>query len=196
MIITHVRRWTAVAVALSGCARSWTSAGSGRATPLSRADAAGELGTLPAGGSFTLDAGVSNVRLVVEARDSVVSAFEAKPSGCATVDATPERLAIAHRREHCTTRWYVNVPLIADVRVNVSVGDVEVITPFDRAVRLRANVGSVRLRIDNRELHHRGAPGSGDRLDLGDPSSLPRLDVRTGVGSVKADIYADPSLRP
>jgi hypothetical protein len=28
----------------------------------------------------------------------------------------------------------------------------------------------------------------GDHLDLGDLSTLPRLDVRTGVGSVRAEL--------
>jgi hypothetical protein len=190
--MSHSRRWLAVAVALSGCART----GLPRAIPISRPDPVMELGALPTGDSFTIDAGVSDVRLVLEARDSVVWAFEAKPPSCATADATPGRLGLARHREHCSIRWDVHMPLIADVRVNVSVGDVDVIAPLDRALRLRANVGSVRLRIDNRELHHSSSPGSGDQLELGDLSSVPRLDVRTGVGSVKADLYADASLRP
>ena len=172
------------------------SSGAGHAAPLSRADPAAELGTLPGGSSFTIDAGVSNVRLSLEARDSVVWLFEAKPAGCAAAEASPGRLAVSPHRDNCSARWEVHAPLIADVRVNVSVGDVEVSAPLDRALRLRANVGSVQLRIDNRQLHHRGSPGSGDELELGDLSSLPRLDVRTGVGSVKADLFADASLRP
>ena len=194
---THARRWrTAVVIALAGCASPGASGGAGHATPISRADPLMESGTLPGGSSFTIDAGVSDVRLSLEARDSVVWAFEAKPPGCATAEATPGRLTVAHHHDNCSARWDVHAPLIADVRVDVSVGDVDVSAPLDRALRLRANVGSVRLRIDNRELHHRGSPGSGDQLELGDMSSVPRLDVRTGVGSVKADMFADTSLRP
>src|SRR5215207_6466186 len=118
------------AVSLAGCAGSRASGMPTSVSP-SRAVPA-EFGTLPAVGSLTLDAGVSHVRLIVEARDSVDWVFEAKPAGCATADASPGRLAIARRDQHCSVRWDVRAPLIADVRVNVSVGDIDAITPFDR----------------------------------------------------------------
>lgn len=147
------------------------------------------VGTLPANNALTLDAGVSDVRVVVEARDSVSWSFETRPAGCATAVAEPGRLSIGHRDNHCSTKWDVRVPIIDDVRVNVSVGDIDVSAPADRAIRLRSNVGSIRLRLDGRELHHAGAPGSGDHLDLGDVSTLPRVDARTGVGSVRAELF-------
>jgi len=146
-------------------------------------------GMLPANNALTLDGGVSDVRVVVESRDSVAWSFETRPSGCATAVAEPGRLSIGRRAEHCSTKWDVRVPIIDDVRVNVSVGDIDVSAPADRAIRLRSNVGSVRLRLDGRELRHPGAPGSGDHLDLGDVSTLPRIDARTGVGSVRAELF-------
>src|SRR3954470_7806258 len=99
-----------------GCARG-ASNGVGHATPISGAEAVAELGTLPGGSSFTIDAGVSDVRLSLEARDSVVWVFEAKPPGCATAEATPGRLSVARHRDNCSARWDVHAPLIADVRV-------------------------------------------------------------------------------
>ena len=146
-------------------------------------------GMLPANNALTLDGGVSDVRVIVEPRDSVSWSFETRPAGCATAVAEPGRLSIGRRAEHCSTKWDVRVPIIDDVRVNVSVGDIDVSAPADRAIRLRSNVGSVRLRLDGRELRHPGAPGSGDHLDLGDVSTLPRVDARTGVGSVRAELF-------
>ena len=88
------------------------------------------------------------------------------------------------------------MPLIADVRLTVSVGDIHVSAPADRALRLRTGVGTVGLSLDGRALLHPGAPGSGDHLDLGDPSTLPRLDARTGVGDVRVDLHTATSARP
>ena len=157
--------------------------------PTSGATTSPASGRLPAGNALTLDAGVSDVRVVVESRDSVSWSFETRPAGCAAAVAEPGRLSIGRRAEHCSTTWDVRIPIIDDVRVNVSVGDIDVSAPADRAIRLRSNVGSVRLRIDGRELRHPGAPGSGDHLDLGDMSTLPRVDARTGVGSVRAELF-------
>ena len=183
---THDSRWVAVA-ALSFAACAFHPPAASR--PGASATPGPAAGLLPPGNALTLDAGVSDVRVVVESRDSVSWSFETRPSGCATALIEPGRLSIGRRDEHCSTKWDVRVPIIDDVRVNVSVGDIDVSAPADRAIRLRANVGSVRLRIDGRELRHPGAPGSGDHLDLGDVSTLPRIDARTGVGSVRAELF-------
>lgn len=174
-----------VAMAFAACAVHAPSASS----PTTAATSGPVAGVIPAHNALTLDAGVSDVRIVVEARDSVSWSFDARPAGCATAVAEPGRLSIGRRDQHCSTKWDVRAPIIDDVRVNVSVGDIDVSAPADRAIRLRSNVGSVRLRLDGRELRHPGAPGSGDHLDLGDVSSLPRIDVRTGVGSVRAELF-------
>ena len=147
------------------------------------------VGTLHAGESLTVDAGVSDVslRLGTE-RDSVRWSLRVDPPGCARADVSPTRLAITDRARHCATAWDVSVPAIADVRVDVSVGDITLSAPSDRAIRLHAGVGSVKLRLDGRELHHDGAPGSGDKLELGEISTRPRLVAHTGVGSVTIDL--------
>ena len=172
-------------VAFAACALHAPSAN----PPTTAATTGPATGVLPANNALTLDAGVSDVRIVVEARDSVAWSFDTRPAGCATAVVEPSRLSIGRRDNHCSTRWDVRVPIIDDVRINVSVGDIDVSAPADRAIRLRSNVGSVRLRLDGRELHHAGAPGSGDHLDLGDVSTLPRVDARTGVGSVRAELF-------
>jgi len=145
-------------------------------------------GALLAGTALTIDVGVSNVRLVIEHRDSVTWSVKTTPNGCATVAASPERLGFARRDRDCAATWDIRVPSIDDVQVIVSVGDVDVSAPIDRAIRLRSGVGSVRLRLDGRELRHAGAPGSGDRLELGDLDTRPRLDVRVNVGAVRAEL--------
>jgi hypothetical protein len=169
--MNHVpgQRWAPLtAVIFAACAFHAPSA-----NPPTPAAATGPVaGVVPANNALTLDAGVSDVRVVVEARDSVSWSFDARPAGCATAVAEPGRLSIGHRDNHCSTKWDVRVPIIDDVRIDVSVGDIDVSAPADRAIRLRSNVGSVRLRLDGRELHHAGAPGSGDHLDLGDVSTL------------------------
>lgn len=181
-----VARWSTIATVVSAaCAFHAPST-----NPTTTAATTGPAGgMLPANNALTLDAGVSDVRVVVEARDSVSWSFDTRPAGCATAVAEPGRLSIGHRDNHCSTKWDVRVPIIDDVRVTVSVGDIDVSAPADRAIRLRSNVGSVRLRLDGRELRHPGAPGSGDHLDLGDVSTLPRVDARTGVGSVRAELF-------
>jgi len=186
--MNHVprQRWAPLtAVILAACAFHAPSA----SPPTASATTGPVAGVVPANNALTLDAGVSDVRVVVEARDSVSWSFDARPAGCATAVAEPGRLSIGHRDNHCSTKWDVRVPIIDDVRIDVSVGDIDVSAPADRAIRLRSNVGSVRLRLDGRELHHAGAPGSGDHLDLGDVSTLPRIDARTGVGSVRAELF-------
>jgi hypothetical protein len=145
-------------------------------------------GRLPASSTLTIDVGASDVSVVVDGRDSVTWTVETRPAGCATVAASPERLAFERRERKCGARWTVRVPAIDDLHVIASVGDIDVTAPADRAIRLRSGVGSVRLRLDGRELRHGGSPGSGDRLELGDVSSRPRLDARTDVGSVRVEL--------
>lgn len=170
------------AVALGACARRTPVApAASPASPVA-------TGVLPASSTLTIDVGVSDVRLMVEDRDSVTWSVETRPAGCATVVAGPNRLAFAHRSRDCAARWDIRIPAIDDVQVIASVGDIDVTTPADRAVRLRSGVGNVRLSLDGRELRHAGSPGSGDHLQLGDPSTLPRIDVRTDVGSVRAEL--------
>ena len=186
--MNHVpgQQWAPLpAVIVAACAFHAPSAN----PPTAAATTGPVAGVVSANNALTLDAGVSDVRVVVEARDSVSWSFDARPKGCATAVAEPGRLSIGHRDNHCSTKWDVRVPIIDDVRIDVSVGDIDVSAPADRAIRLRSNVGSVRLRLDGRELHHAGAPGSGDHLDLGDVSTLPRIDARTGVGSVRAELF-------
>jgi hypothetical protein len=180
------RRWAPItAVMFAACAFHAPAAN----PPSTSATSGPAAGVVPATNALTLDAGVSDVRVVVEPRDSVSWTFDARPAGCATAVAEPGRLSIGRRDNHCSTKWDVRVPIIDDVRINVSVGDIDVSAPADRAIRLRSNVGSIRLRLDGRELRHPGAPGSGDHLDLGDVSTLPRIDARTGVGSVRAELF-------
>lgn len=164
------------------------------------------LGTAPVTGSLVIDVGVSDVHLVmgepqqiVEAnlgrrggRDSISYAFETKPAECATPEVSPGRIGVARRDRNCSVRWAIHIPRIADVRVRVSVGDVEVVAPVDRAIRLDADVGSVRIRLDGRELRRGKSPGAGDQVQLGDLDTTPRLDVRTGVGSIRAELNTKP----
>jgi hypothetical protein len=139
--------------------------------------------------ALSIDVGVSYLRLTMEERDSVAWSLETNPRGCATPAASPGRLEIARRDNHCATRWDVRVPVIDDVRVRVSVGDIDVSAPVDRAVRLHSGVGSVRFRLDGRELRGGKTPGSGESVDLGELGTLPRLDVRTGVGWIHAEMH-------
>jgi hypothetical protein len=150
-------------------------------------------GTLPATPALSIDVGVSYLRLTMEKRDSVAWSFETKPPGCATASASPGRLEIGRRDQHCATRWEIRAPIIEDMRVRASVGDIDVSAPIDRAIRLDSNVGSVRFRLDGRELRTGKSPGSGDRVDYGDITVLPRLDVRTNVGWIHAETRTRPA---
>lgn len=193
MNMIHVSVATALASCLTACAShrppSVTSPSVAAGSPSTT------VGTLPAGNALLLDAGVSDVRIIVEPRDSISWILSTQPAGCATADAQAGRLSTSHRTRHCSTKWDVHAPLIDDIRVIVSVGDIDATAPADRTVRLRAGVGSVRLSLDGRALHHPGAPGSGDQLDLGDPSALPRLDARTSVGDVRAALHTATAAR-
>jgi hypothetical protein len=160
------------------------------------------LGTVPVTGSLIIDVGVSDVRVVMgepqpvmvsnvgtrDLRDSIVYALETTPAECVRPDVSPGRIAERRRTKNCHARWTISIPRVADVRVRASVGDVELVAPADRAIRLQAEVGSVRLMLDGRELQRDKSPGSGDDWRVGDLKTLPRLDVRTGVGSIRADL--------
>lgn len=67
------------------------------------------------------------------------------------------------------------------------VGDVTVLAEDvgGPGATLRANVGSVTVRMNGRRLKHSGAPGSGDHLSLGDGTALV---LSAGVGDVILDL--------
>jgi hypothetical protein len=172
------------------------------AKPIAAAHSPLVLGTAAATSSLVIDVGASDVILTMDEpqpvlisngirhdlRDSVSYALETKPAECAEANVSPGRIAEKHRAKHCYARWSIRIPRIPDVRVRVSAGDVVVVAPADRAVRTHAQVGTVRLTLDDRELQHGKSPGSGDEFRIGDISALPRLDVRTGVGSIRAEL--------
>ena len=87
-----VARWSTIATVVSAaCAFHAPST-----NPTTTAATTGPAGgLLPANHSLTLDAGVSDVRVVVEARDSVSWSFDTRPAGCATAVAEPGRLRSA-----------------------------------------------------------------------------------------------------
>ena len=179
------------------------------ATPIATANAPVALGTAPVTGSLDIDVGVADVRLLIDEpqpisvsnvesrdlRDSVAYAFETKPAGCAEPNVAPGRIGVGRRDRDCYVRWEIRIPRIADVRVRVSVGRVELVAPADRAIRLHAGVGSVKIRLDGREFRHGKSPGAGDELGLGDIDTLPRLDVSTGVGSIRAELNTRPNTQ-
>jgi hypothetical protein len=138
--------------------------------------------------ALTIDLGVSYLRLTMEERDSVAWSLETNPRGCATAEVSPGRIGIGRRDRHCSTRWDIRIPVIEDVRVRASVGDIDVSGPIGRAIRLDSGVGRVRFRLDGRELRSGKSPGSGEEVRLGDLSTLPRLDVHTGVGWIHAEL--------
>jgi hypothetical protein len=80
------------------------------------------------------------------------------------------------------------MPAVADIRVRTSVGNIMITAPAGRAVRLRSDVGDVKLRLDGQDMKYNNAPGSGDRVELGDMRSPPRIDAHTSVGKVTAEL--------
>jgi hypothetical protein len=180
----HRSVWLVVGtMGLAGCA--------GHTPPASVSSSgasAAATGVLPATHALSIDVGVSYLRLTMEDRDSIAWSLETKPRGCASSEVSPGRIEIGRRDRHCSTRWDIRIPVIEDVRVRASVGDIDVFGTVDRAIRLDSGVGSVRLRLDGRELRSGKSPGSGDEVRLGDLTTLPRLDVHTGVGWVHAEM--------
>ena len=172
------------------------------AKPLRYHGTLGALGTAPITPSLVIDVGVSDVRLIMDEpqpvmvsnlgsrdlRDSVSYALETTPAECVKPDVSPGRIAEKHRAKHCDARWTIYTPRIGDVRARASVGDVELVVPADRAIRMHAEVGSVHVRLDGRLLQNGKSPGAGEQWQLGDLNTLPRLDVRTGVGSLRAEL--------
>ena len=156
-------------------------------------DAATASGAVAADATVSLDAGVADVRLTVGgAGDSVRWSLTTDPPGCARADISGSRIRAADRARTCSMRWEMTAPGHADLEVSADVGDIDVTAPADRSIRLKSGVGSVRLRLDDRELRHDGAPGSGDELSLGSMDMRPRIDARTGVGSVSAMLWTRP----
>jgi hypothetical protein len=194
---TYIVAFAAVFVTITACQRTEG------ARPISKAAPSGVLGTAPVTNALVIDVGASDVRLVMDQpqpimvsnlgtrdlRDSITYSFESKPPGCAEPDVTQGRIAVRNRARDCTVRWDISIPRIPDVRVRASVGRIELVAPSDRAISLDANVGTVKLQLDGRELDHARSPGAGDRLRLGNLNTLPRLDVRTGVGSIHAELH-------
>jgi hypothetical protein len=197
MIVNRYAMYVVASVTIAACQRTEG------ARPISKAAPAGVLGTAPVTNALIIDVGVSDVRLLMDQpqpimvsnlgtrdlRDSIMYSFEAKPPGCAEPDVSHGRIAVRNRARDCAVRWEISIPRIPDVRIRVSVGRIELVAPSDRAISLDANVGTVKLQLDGRELDHARSPGAGDRLRLGDLNTLPRLDARTGVGSIHAELH-------
>jgi hypothetical protein len=140
-------------------------------------------------GSVAIAAGTGKLAVRMDALgDSVRWVLRSNPPGCARATTSPGRLDVVRHDRRCTSKLDISMPVVADVRLSAAVGDIEVHAPLDRAVRLQSRVGSVSLRIDGRELRRSGRAGSGDHLDVGDPDSVPRLVVSTGVGSVRVGL--------
>ena len=182
-----------VVATFAACHRHWPNAWPGMS---------GAMGNAPAMGSLVVDAGRSDVTLrigqprkmlvsnagVHDTRDSVSYIFETTPANCAEVDVRRGRLGIKHRRKECKTRWAIVIPRLLDVRVITSNGNVEIVTPSSYSVRLRSGNGTVTMFLDDVEVKHVDEGGDGDAMQLGDMKTLPRLDVRTGTGSVRAEL--------
>ncbi len=138
---------------------------------------------------FTLDLSVADVRVRIgEQRDSVRWSLYTSPPGCAIADPSRHKLEAKDRQRKCAVEWEVSLPAFEDVKVDVSVGDIDVIAPSDRAVQMRTDVGAIRVRLDERLLQHDNAPGSGDRWDIGNVASMPRVVARVNVGAIRLDL--------
>ena len=149
---------------------------------------AGE-GTFTPSSPFKLDVDVSDVRIVIA--DTVKTArwaISTSPEGCALASVSEHEIRNAERKNKCYVEWTVALPALDDVTIDVSVGDIDVIAPSDRAVQLRTSVGEVRVRLDHRLVQHDNAPGSGDRWTIGDMASRPRLNAKVDVGAVRLEL--------
>lgn len=138
---------------------------------------------------FRLDLGVADVRVRVgEDPDSVRWTMYTNPPGCAVADVGRNHLKAADRQRKCSVEWEVSMPALDDVTVEVSVGDIDLIAPSNRAADMRTSVGNIRVRLDERLLQHDNAPGSGDRWTIGEMSSRPRLVAKSSVGDIRLDL--------
>ena len=173
----------AIAVALCACGSS-----SPTTTPspsLSPTTSGAFVGASP----FSMDLGVADVRLRIgEQRDSVRWSMYTSPPGCAIADPSRNEIKARDRKRRCAVEWEISLPAFEDVKVDVSVGDIDVVAPSDRAVQMLTDVGSIRVRLDERLLQHDNAPGSGDRWNIGDLATKPRLVAKVDVGAIRLDL--------
>jgi hypothetical protein len=138
---------------------------------------------------FKLDLSVADLKLRVgEAGDSVRWSMYTHPAGCAIAAPSRHEIKAKDRRNRCAVEWEISIPAFEDVKVDVSVGDIDVIAPSDRAVQLRTDVGAIRVRLDDRLLQHDNAPGSGDRWNIGNVLATPRLVAKVDVGAIRVDL--------
>jgi hypothetical protein len=138
---------------------------------------------------FKLDLSVADVKLRVgEAGDSVRWSMYTHPAGCAVAAPSRHELKAKDRRNRCAVEWEVSMPAFEDVTVDVSVGDIDVVAPSDRAVQLRTDVGAIRVRLDDRLLQHDNTPGAGDRWNIGNVGAVPRLVAKVDVGAIRLDL--------
>jgi hypothetical protein len=91
-------------------------------------------------------------------------------------------------RDHCTTRWTVQLPRNMALDASVGVGDLEA-TLAGRygEISVRSNVGSVDLRVDGLRVASRRPPGPSDEARMSGGEG-PALRLRSNVGGVKASI--------
>ena len=91
-------------------------------------------------------------------------------------------------RDHCATRWMVQLPRAMALDASIGVGDIEA-TLAGRygEISVRSNVGSVDLRVDGLQVASRRPPGPSDEARLSGGTG-PGLRLRSKVGDVKASI--------
>jgi hypothetical protein len=91
-------------------------------------------------------------------------------------------------RDHCSTRWTVQLPRGMALDASMEVGDIEA-TLAGRygEISVRSNVGSVDLRVDGLQVASRRPPGPSDEARLSGGEG-PAVRLRSNVGDVKASI--------
>lgn len=178
-------RITLPAIALLACACASSPKTTAPAAVLSPETRGAFVGASP----FTMDLSVADVRLRIgEKSDSVRWSMYTTPAGCAVAAPSRNEIKTKDRARRCRVEWEISIPSFEDVTVDVSVGDVDVVAPSDRAVQLRTSVGDIRIRLDDRLLHHENAPGSGDRWNIGEITARPRLVAKVDVGAIRLDL--------
>ena len=173
------------AIALVLCACGSSNATTTPSPSLSPTKSGAFVGASP----FSLDLSVADVKLRIgEPGDSVRWSMYTHPPGCAVADPSRHEIKAKDRRNRCAVEWEISLPAFDDVKVDVSVGDIDVVAPSDRAVQMRTDVGAIRVRLDDRLLAHDNAPGAGDRWDIGNVATRPRLVAKVGVGAIRLDL--------
>ena len=173
------------AIALLACACASSPKTTAPAAVLSPETRGAFVGASP----FTMDLSVADVRLKIgEQSDSVRWSMYTTPAGCAVAAPSRNEIKTKDRARRCRVEWEISVPAFEDVKVDVSVGDIDVVAPSDRTVHLRTSVGDIRIRLDDRLLNHENAPGSGDLWIMGDVNARPRLVAKVGVGAIRLDL--------